>query len=585
MQVAGRRRRCRVGSPAVVVERRARCPVRIVRSSALSGLSQVVIVLRHVKCESPVTGRRNARMIAPMGAGSIPPRDTVPGPSPTRRSTRSSPSSTRSGWAARSRARDLVARTGLSRGDRRAAGRRAARPRPDHRGRPGAEHRRSPAAPADVPRRRRARPGRGPRRDQHRRRGHDARRPDPRPPRRAGRHRGRARGRARPGRRAVRRAARDDPRRLPGRLWGVGIGVPGPGRVPAPGGPISPSIMPGWDGYPVRERFAARYGAPVWVDNDVNVLALGRVAVGRRGGPRQRDRRQDRDRHRGRDHLATGGSTGARRAPPATSATSRSSDDRDRRLPLRQHRLPRGARRAARRSRATARRPRATGGAARLRERARPRGRGDRRGRRAGRVVRRPGRASSCSRPAGRRVGLDARERRQLLQPVAGRDRRRRGPERRRRSWRRSARSSTARSLPLATRDLLDPAVVAGRRSRASSGRRRWSWTSCSRASRWRAGSRPASRRGCPRSVAGGGGLRPTSGRRRRLGWEIAQLNVGRAVAPLDERGRWPGFMARLDEINALAERSPGFVWRLQGDSGNNTDLTVAAATRCSSST
>jgi glucokinase-like ROK family protein len=33
--------------------------------------------------------------------------------------------------------------------------------------------------------------------------------------------------------------------------------------------------MPGWDGYPIRERFAERFGAPVWVDNDVNVLALG----------------------------------------------------------------------------------------------------------------------------------------------------------------------------------------------------------------------------------------------------------------------------------------------------------------------
>jgi glucokinase-like ROK family protein len=63
-------------------------------------------------------------------------------------------------------------------------------------------------------------------------------------------------------------------RRLPGRLWGVGIGVPGPVEFRA-ARPISPSIMPGWDGYPVRERFAARYGAPVWVDNDVNVLALG----------------------------------------------------------------------------------------------------------------------------------------------------------------------------------------------------------------------------------------------------------------------------------------------------------------------
>jgi glucokinase-like ROK family protein len=61
---------------------------------------------------------------------------------------------------------------------------------------------------------------------------------------------------------------------LPGRLWGVGIGVPGPVEFES-GRPISPPIMPGWDGYPIRERFAARYGAPVWVDNDVNVLALG----------------------------------------------------------------------------------------------------------------------------------------------------------------------------------------------------------------------------------------------------------------------------------------------------------------------
>ncbi len=63
-------------------------------------------------------------------------------------------------------------------------------------------------------------------------------------------------------------------RRLPGRLWGVGIGVPGPVEFQT-GRPIFPSIMPGWDGYPLRERLAARYEAPVWVDNDVNVLALG----------------------------------------------------------------------------------------------------------------------------------------------------------------------------------------------------------------------------------------------------------------------------------------------------------------------
>ena len=63
-------------------------------------------------------------------------------------------------------------------------------------------------------------------------------------------------------------------RAIPGALWGIGIGVPGPVEFHT-GRPISPPIMPGWDGYPIRERFSARYGAPVWVDNDVNVLALG----------------------------------------------------------------------------------------------------------------------------------------------------------------------------------------------------------------------------------------------------------------------------------------------------------------------
>src|SRR6185295_8591113 len=66
---------------------------------------------------------------------------------------------------------------------------------------------------------------------------------------------------------------------VPGRLWGIGIAVPGPVEFQA-GRPISPPIMPGWDGYPIRERFATRYGAPFWVDNDVNVLALGELRSG-----------------------------------------------------------------------------------------------------------------------------------------------------------------------------------------------------------------------------------------------------------------------------------------------------------------
>jgi hypothetical protein len=52
----------------------------------------------------------------------------------------------------------------------------------------------------------------------------------------------------------------------------------------------------------------------------------------------------------------------------------------------------------------------------------------------------------------------------------------------------------------------------------------------------------------------------------------LAQVNIGRIVAPLDDPVM-AGFVTRLDELNALADRSPGFVWRLQGPEGNNTYL------------
>ena len=61
-----------------------------------------------------------------------------------------------------------------------------------------------------------------------------------------------------------------------GAIWGVGIGVPGPVEFSS-GLPVAPPIMPGWDGYPIRDRFARRFGAPTWVDNDVNLLALGEL--------------------------------------------------------------------------------------------------------------------------------------------------------------------------------------------------------------------------------------------------------------------------------------------------------------------
>jgi glucokinase-like ROK family protein len=61
-----------------------------------------------------------------------------------------------------------------------------------------------------------------------------------------------------------------------GEVWGVGVGVPGPVEF-STGLPVAPPIMPGWDGHPIRARMSRRYGAPTWVDNDVNLLALGEL--------------------------------------------------------------------------------------------------------------------------------------------------------------------------------------------------------------------------------------------------------------------------------------------------------------------
>ncbi|ASR37066.1 sugar kinase [Prauserella marina] len=68
-------------------------------------------------------------------------------------------------------------------------------------------------------------------------------------------------------------------------VWGVGIGLPGPVEF-AKGRPSAPPIMPGWDGYPVRDRIAAKYSAPVWVDNEVNTMALGELRAGSAKGQR-----------------------------------------------------------------------------------------------------------------------------------------------------------------------------------------------------------------------------------------------------------------------------------------------------------
>lgn len=54
--------------------------------------------------------------------------------------------------------------------------------------------------------------------------------------------------------------------------------------------------------------------------------------------------------------------------------------------------------------------------------------------------------------------------------------------------------------------------------------------------------------------------------------YHIAQINIARMKAPLDSEVM-AGFVNRLDEINAIADAAPGFVWRLQTDEGNATYL------------
>jgi len=54
--------------------------------------------------------------------------------------------------------------------------------------------------------------------------------------------------------------------------------------------------------------------------------------------------------------------------------------------------------------------------------------------------------------------------------------------------------------------------------------------------------------------------------------WHLAQVNIGRARGAMTEPVM-QGFAARLEEINGLAERTPGFVWRLQTEDGNATAI------------
>ncbi|MEJ7688913.1 MAG: ROK family protein [Variovorax sp.] len=60
------------------------------------------------------------------------------------------------------------------------------------------------------------------------------------------------------------------------RVIGIGIGVPGPVNFEI-GQLVNPPLMPAWDSFSIRDYLREDYAAPVFVDNDVNLMALGEL--------------------------------------------------------------------------------------------------------------------------------------------------------------------------------------------------------------------------------------------------------------------------------------------------------------------
>ena len=54
----------------------------------------------------------------------------------------------------------------------------------------------------------------------------------------------------------------------------------------------------------------------------------------------------------------------------------------------------------------------------------------------------------------------------------------------------------------------------------------------------------------------------------------LAQINIAQAQDSMDSE-LMRGFVERLDEINALADQAPGFIWRLQSDEGDASSIRV----------
>ena len=57
--------------------------------------------------------------------------------------------------------------------------------------------------------------------------------------------------------------------------------------------------------------------------------------------------------------------------------------------------------------------------------------------------------------------------------------------------------------------------------------------------------------------------------------WHLAQINIGKLAAPAGDPRVQPFFDA-LDRVNGIADAAPGFVWRLQDETGNAMSISYA---------
>ncbi|MFT6533914.1 MAG: putative NBD/HSP70 family sugar kinase [Limimaricola cinnabarinus] len=65
-------------------------------------------------------------------------------------------------------------------------------------------------------------------------------------------------------------------------LWGLGISVPGPVQL-SPGDDFlqaTPTFLPAWEGFPLVEQLARRFGVPVWMRSSVETMAMGELHAG-----------------------------------------------------------------------------------------------------------------------------------------------------------------------------------------------------------------------------------------------------------------------------------------------------------------